>query len=298
MTLYWSTLEMYEDCPQKFLWSRGWPGIDVGGGPGRKKPLPIQSSEHHRMMGQVIQKVIEDMYNNELWKHPQGLVDRLLSMVEDEYYRSLTRAFIDWAKAPTREEMLKVCKDGVSGFMRTLKANRLLGSYAKAEVDLIGWVDDKNPIGGRPDVIVRRDDTGVTILDGKNSQSKGKYTDPDQLRWYALCYYLAYRQMPDRLGFVYYRYPHDESTGESGVDWVPFTKSDIEGLAARAVEAKKSMIKQRFHADPTPKKCGLCDYQTVCDARIDQRTENAAKRKKNDPFANVEGYIDLDMGKG
>ena len=67
-TLYWSSLERYEQCPQKFLWYRGWGVIDVGGGPGNKKPKPKRSSEHHAVMGKVIQAVIEDLYNEEWWK--------------------------------------------------------------------------------------------------------------------------------------------------------------------------------------------------------------------------------------
>ena len=61
-TLYWSTLKMYEECPQKFVWSKGWDQYDCGHGPGERKPRPEQRSRHHAVFGIVIQKegVIEE----------------------------------------------------------------------------------------------------------------------------------------------------------------------------------------------------------------------------------------------
>lgn len=294
-TMYWSNLELYEKCPQQFLWSRGWEGIDVGGGPGKRKPLPVQDSRHHSVMGTVIQKVIEDMYNDELWKHPKGLVDTLLTKLDREFNFEVERNYIDWKIATPRDEMLEICKNGVLGFMQTMKHNRLLGTYARAEVDLLGWIDKDNPVGGRADLIIRRDDVGVMILDGKNSKEKGKYTDPDQLRWYALCYFLAYNQFPDKLGFVYYRYPYNPETGDSGIDWVEFTREDVKGIALRAVEARKRMIKHEFAPTPSPSTCRLCNYETVCEARQLQKAANSRNRKKPDLIPVDSGFLDLDI---
>lgn len=295
-TLYWSSLETYERCPQLFLWGRGWGTIDVGGGPGKSKPKPVKDSRHHAIMGIVIQKVIERMYNDELWRHPDGLQKRLLDMVEKEFNYEVARNFIDWRLAPSKFEMLRTCQDGVSGFLRTLKAQKLLGTYARAEVELLGWVNKYTPIGGRADLILRRDDNGTTILDGKNSKDKGKYTNPDQLRWYALCYYLGYGKLPERLGFLYYRYPagHENSDGtiESGVDWVPATRADIEGLAKRAVDVRKAMDKEKFEATPSPSTCKFCDYETVCPARQAQKAANSRTRKKG------KDGEELDLGDG
>ena len=223
ITLYFSTWQTYDACPQRFLWQKGWDGIDCGGGVGKKKPVPIKESKHHAVMGQVIQKVIEDMYNDELWKYPKGLHERLLDRVEQEFNKEMERNYIDWQMAQPRGEMLQICKDGVSGYLKTMKANKLLGSYNKAEELLLGWVDKYTAIGGRADLIIQREDVGVMILDGKNSKEKGKYTTPEQLKWYALCYYLSYGKMPDKLGFVYYRFPYDEATGSTGIDWVEYS---------------------------------------------------------------------------
>jgi len=315
-TLYWSSLAKYEDCPQNFLWSKGWGAIDVGGGPGRKKPKPFQKSWHHALMGVVIQWVIERFYNDELWKllSKDQLIERLLEMCEQNFKLEAARNYIDWRQAPPREEMLEVIKAGVLGYMKTMKAHRLIGPYSKAEQDMVAYANKYTPIGGRADLIVKREDTGVTIIDGKNSRryKDGKgglmtYTDPDQLRWYALCFYLCYKQMPDRLGFCYYRYPYgatvldvdgkpvldDEGNEvkEEGIEWVECSKEDVKGLAQRAVDVRKAMDKEKFDAKPHWKTCRFCDYESVCPDRQAQKSKNRRKPRNTDEMLDgVEGF--------
>jgi hypothetical protein len=271
---------MYEECPQKFLWTKGWDGVDVGGGDGKRKPLPEVRSRHHAVMGIVIQYAIECMYNDELWRDPKNLSKNLVELVEKEWKRQAAdpRNPIDYNEAGSEEAMLDICREGVVGFLQTMKAHKFLGPYAKGEVDLLGWIDKYNSIGGRADTIVRRDDTGITIIDGKNTKHKMKYTDPDQLRWYALLFKLSYRQLPDRLAYVWYRFPYDEEE-ESGVEWIEFTEEDLQGLAQRAIDAKKGMWKKKFEPDPSPPTCRFCDYEPMCEARQQQRAANAANRK-------------------
>lgn len=303
-TMYWSNLEAYEDCPQKFLWGRGWHDIDLGRGMGRGKERPVKSSEHHSLMGTVIQAVLERMYNDELWRDGANLKDRLRTLLDKEFTLNLNKAYIDWGRAdcPPQSELYSTCWDGVWGYVKTMKQHKLLGPYARAEVELPAKVDQYTPINGRADFIIRRDDVGVMILDGKNAKTKGKYTDPDQLRWYALCFWLAYDQMPSKLGFVYYRYPYGKpilaedgtETGEveTGVDWVPFTKDDLKGIAARAAAASKAMHFHKFDPKPSPDVCKFCDFETVCDAR--KATKRTRVRKTTlEQVANADGLIEF-----
>lgn len=310
--LYWSNLEAYEACPQRFLWGRGWADIEQGAGAGRRRPVPDpQPSKHHAVMGQIIQAVLEDLYNQRLWQNPLGLEDRLLDLARSKLALALAdkRNYVDWRQM-SRDEMLRIIEAGISGYLRTMKANRLLGPYAVAEINLVVSLTDpvdgtEWPIGGKPDVVYRRDDTGITILDGKNSQSKGKYTDPDQLRWYALTWFLQHGTMPDRLAFVYYRYPYGKPVEgkpdeiEQGIDWVPFTREDLDGLAARGVAARRGMELRQFDARPAPSTCRFCDYESICPERQAQKEQN--RRKKPDPIiasgpVGDDGFLRFDMG--
>ena len=336
--LYWSNLTKYEDCGQKFLWSRGWGDIDVGGGPGRKKPLPVKPSRHHAIMGIVMANFWEWLYNDEEWKHPSGLTERLLDKARKEFSRMLLKEHVDWRLAPDRDELWETIENGIKGYLRTMRDNKLLGPFAESEMDLTCYIDKYTPIGGKADLIFRRSDTGITILDGKNSRRykapkrKGvaphfmTHTDPDQLRWYALCFFLAYKKMPSRLGFVYFRYPSgaprldteggeveilDANTGlptgevelETGVDWVPFTREDLKGIALRAKKAVRGMNDEKFEANPVPSQCRFCDYQTICPERIAQRKKNSRNRKKSSSFFDGQfdgktGVVNFGMGPG
>ena len=308
-TLYWSHLAAYEKCPQMFLWNKGRDGIDLGYGPGYPMPRPQDASKHHAVMGIAIQYAVEKMYNDELYRDPKNLLTVMLQIGEKEFARqeAKPRNNIDYGKARmAREDMLDIVRDGITGYLATMKAHRFLGPYAKAEVNLLAWIDKWNPIGGRADTIVRRDDTGITIIDGKNTKWKMKYTDPDQLRWYALLFKLAYRQMPDRLAYVWYRFPHGKKSHaedgsefiETGVEWVEFDEDDLKGLAQRALDAKKAMWKGKFAPTPSPKTCRFCDFESICDARKEQRQANAAKRgrkSKIEAITEGDGFVDLTL---
>jgi hypothetical protein len=281
------------------------------------KVIP-KKSEHHAILGISIQWAIERFYNDSLWLvlDPETLKRRLLELADETFRIELSKKYVDWREVGERmdgrEGLEKLIRDAVMGYMRTLKQHKLLGPYAKAEVELLGYVNKYTPLGGRADVIIRREDTGITILDGKNSKRYKDphtkkytltYTDPDQLRWYALLFYLTYQQMVDRLGFVYYRYPYgtpilddnEMDTGEieQGVDWVTFTKEDLKGLAARAVEAMKGMDRGKFSPNPSPQGCKFCDYEPICPERQAQKDSN--RRGPNKP---VDLGVTLDPNAG
>jgi len=211
-----------------------------------------------------------------------NLKRHLTRMTKDKLTALVSRYYINWDET-TFEEMEEVCIRGVLGFLSTMKHHKLLGKYAKSEVNLQGQVANWLPVGGRADFVIRREDTGITLLDGKNSGTKMKYVDPDQLRWYALCFSVAYHKLPARLGFVWYRYPYDPVTGEEGIDWISFTQRDLKALVERAKKVRRGQEKEQFDPRPSAKVCKFCDYESVCEARIQNRAENVAKRKRKTP---------------
>jgi len=252
------------------------------------------------------------MYNDELYRDPGTLSEVLSDYVLRAWGRETRnpRNFIDYTESrQSSSEMIEVCQDGVLGYLKTMKANKLLGPYSRAEVELVGWVNKYLCVWGIADLVIRRDDTGITLLDGKNSVRKN--ADPDQLRWYAMLFKLAYKKLPDRLGFVYYRFPNgtpynDPETGElreeEGVDWVEFDEGDIQGLALRAQEARNGMRREKFKPKPSPAGCKYCDFLSECEARQDQIVANGGgssrKPSKNlqvDDIVASDGFSDFGM---
>ena len=302
--LYWTPYHIYGDqCPQHYLWRFGWPTIDLGNGPGRPKKPPTRRSRHDAVMGIAIQAVLEKFYNDEIWRgfgdNPERVRQMLRAMSDKRLALELHDNYIDWNQSPTREEMLKIVRDGVFGYLKTMKAHRLLGEYARSEVNLVGNINRYESVGSRVDFLIRRADH-VTILDGKNSKDKdAKHISDDQIRWHALCFYLGFGKMPNRGGFVFYRYPADEETDEKGIRWVDFTKQDFTDLSDRALAAKTGMRKEEFGAKPTSNACRYCDYKECCPEYKAKRAENAAKRAKHKvPIVEGEedeGFFDLDI---
>lgn len=278
--MYWSHLSAYEGCPQQYLWYYGWGDIDLGRGPGRGKLKPQDKSGHHAVMGITIQAVLEDFYNKEFWKEREGLRDRLVKLTRDKLATICAKHYINW-KETSYEEMEQTCIAGVLGFLKTMKQHKLLGAYARSEVELFGHAESWLPLAGRADFVIRREDSfGIRLLDGKNSATKLKYVDPDQLRWYALAFYLSYHQLPSQVGFIWFRFPFDVETGEDGIDWVDFTKRDLTQLIERARVARRGQEKELFKATPVAKICKFCDFESVCPERTQARAENAAKRQR------------------
>lgn len=269
--LYWSHVKNFSECPQKYLFSKGCPGLDLGGGEGNPKPVTKPSSEHHPIMGDVIQYAVECFYKKQFWRDPGSVSSKMLTEAGWFFDNQIVERYVDWSRSPTREELWITCKQGILGFLKTMKQNRLLGLEAKAEETLVGFFDSNLGVGGRVDMMFRREEEGVTILDGKNSKHKGKYTDSDQLRWYALCYYLRFGRIPDRLGFVYYRFPYgSEYEGEiqTGVEWVSCDRSDLERLASLAKQVDQKIREQSFPANPEPSVCRFCKWEFDCEERF------------------------------
>lgn len=318
--LHWSNISAYRDCPQKFLWGRGWPTIDLGNGLGRKKYPKEKRSEHHAVMGRVIADVLERFYNDRLWQRPKDadpnewskqLKTSLEAHVEREFQRQMDKSFIEFRSGPNdfswqRSEpvgvLFETARSGVLNFVfKTLKKARLLGEYSKAEVKMNTKIDRWLPVGARPDLILRRDGdkelSGITILDGKNSGTVGR-NDPDQLIWYALCFYLVFKKVPDRLAWIYYRYPagtdpeeikYDKKKYKDGPppefeDWkgiveVPFDVSDLRRMAKEAKEIYRAMEAEKFDPTPSTNACQFCDFQNECEARRAWKAENKKPSK-------------------
>lgn len=272
-SLFWSNLETFESCPQKYLWGSGWGDLDVGGGPGRPKPKPVRESRHHALMGLVLSAGVERLYNDEMYREPKTLAERLDALVCKEFEFLLTREYVNWNESPPRAELLETVRKGMRNYIEIMRANRLLGPYARSEVNLEGWVDTTTMVAGRPDLIVRRDDNGVSIYDGKNGKNPA-HSDPDQLRWYALCFYLQHKVLPNRLAFACFRYPpgHPPSSLKmkkeawTGLVEVPLTSEHLRDLGARARRVRLAMLEEKFDPTPSSEACKFCVYRSECDA--------------------------------
>jgi hypothetical protein len=290
--LYWSHIKMMRECPQKYLWVKGHPQHDLGAGYGKPKPLPPEQdreSEHHLLMGSVLSKVVEDLYNHELWREPKNLLEKVEEIARKEFEVEETRRYCLWTYM-TRDQAIETCVSGALNFIRIMKENRLLGVWNKSELKMTPSANNHFSACGIADLVFRDSEGGIHILDGKNASTPMKYEDEDQLRWYALCFRLQYNAMPKKLGFFFFRYPSDKPPENlshvedkykdnwTGYIEISFDEQDLKRLAKEGVETSKVLHRGVFEPNPMPKHCGRCPYEPVCEERQAQKRYNAAKR--------------------
>lgn len=300
--LYWSRFETYTKCPQKFLWKYGHKDIDLGEGLGKPKPVPIEESKHNAIVGIVMANFMDEFYKKEWYKNPDNLHEKMSTYIARETMFQVQSNHIDWSRAKNHGQMEQEAMDAAIGFLSTFKEHKLLGPYAKSELDLKNWIEDgQYPIGGRPDLVLKRKKgSRVTILDGKMSRRKSKGCNKDQLLWYGLLFWLSYNVIPSELGWIWFSYPYGskdvDGNTEPGVELIEFDKYDLLEVASKGKDMIQSVERKEFDATPKASYCNYCVYESVCEERKQQRKANSEKRRKNKkPPENLNGIVDIDL---
>ena len=98
-------------------------------------------------MGIVLANFWEWLYNDEEWKHPVGMVERLLEKAKKDFSRLLISKFVDYRLAPPRDEMWDVIEAGIRGYIKTMKA-----TSCSAPMPGRRWISPAMWTSGRPSV--------------------------------------------------------------------------------------------------------------------------------------------------
>jgi hypothetical protein len=147
----------------------------------------------------------------------------------------------------------------VPSTVEVIRRHRLVTPGSVAEFDLTQEYTRDGvtmKLGGRADFLHR--DSSLTLQDGKGSKYRDQYVDSMQLIWYATLHYLKYRVAPDRIGFIYWRFPTDP------LQWVDYNERDMREVLDRAFDTEKKVRLEMFDASPSVN-CRRCDYISLCD---------------------------------
>lgn len=284
MYISFSGFKMYTSCPLAY-----WHNYVMG------TPPPEPDNAVNALYGSVVGVLFEDFYTQRIWRN-KDFVQVLLNRVESTYDKVLAdqqrrgRA-LKWKTGEdprpnyhSKEELLADVRDAVPRGIRIIRFDKLIGPRAEAETKLNVKIRDY-VIGGRADFIIQRvkPHEDLVILDGKGSKHRDAFVDPRQLKWYALQYSLRNSgQLPDRLGFVYWRFDPPEA-----VDWVAFSQSDVDelldeilgtlaaierGTTRRAGESLES-TKRYFPPRPSRETCRFCVFLQLCPEGQEVMTE-------------------------
>jgi len=273
-----SSLNLYRDCPQKFYRAKI-----------KKHPPDEVSDRFYAIYGIVVQKVFEIFYNEQCWLMKGNLLPYLKEICRKEFASLLKTEYVDWNKHKlSPQQFYQECEDAILVGLGAIKQEKLLAPYAKSEIWLHHTLDSGHILNGRVDFIFKYSDKDVWILDGKGTSSQN--ADKWQLYFYALLYYLNYGVIPNKLGFIYWRFGTVKFVKFKPEDLKPFYEEVLQIIEQIAVNVKT----RKWPANP-PKGCFFCDYKPSCvDYRIYKRDKRAAKLDGDPLFEGgvKKGFVD------
>lgn len=267
----YSGYNQYKNCPKQYWLQRI-----------KKEPPPEKDSRHNAIVGSVVQRVFEAFYNEELYRLGKGTSEELLRRAQMYFEEFMATNYVDFnhvtCRYKSQHEPLKEIVEIIPKTLQGIIREKFYGPYAKSEVEMKERFNGGDVLVGYIDFVIRRDNGEVIILDGKSSRHREKNVNEEQLYFYALMFYLRYRQLPDKLGFFYYRFADDP---ELALDWFPVDKARIKELSNNIKDVMFEIRRRQYDATPKASFCRWCQWERVCDARMAQKRANREKRQQN-----------------
>lgn len=278
MWFSYSAFSQYQKCPKQYYLQRV-----------KKVQPPVPESKHNAWVGTVVQNVFEEFYEKELWRKKGEVLDILLDRTKFYNEQFLLKNHVDFShrtcKYKSKDDPLQDCLDLVPKVLSAIKREKLLGPYAKSEVKIEARLRNNDLLFGYLDFVIRKPDGTVLLLDGKSTKYREKGVDLNQLYFYALLFYFRYKKLPDKLGFLYFRFADDP---ELAFDWYDPLKTEIKKLRENIVEALDNIYARNFQATPVPSNCQWCPYEDMCPERKQQKAVNSGKRAASSNKEKVE----------
>jgi hypothetical protein len=257
MRLSYSAYKVYLQCPLEYWHSH----VDY-------TTPAAPDNRINSLYGSAIGEVFEAFYTDKLWLKGSETRAALHALVEPTVDRIMAQevkkgGIYDWddhrANYHSRAGVIQDIHGDIDPGVETIKLHRFLGPIADAEVVLDTEVRG-HIIRGRADFIIKRTAPyhDLVIVDGKGSKHRGRYVDGMQLRWYAMLYKLRYRQPPDTLAFLFWRFPPAKA-----VDWVPFDHHGLDSLLNEVVDACDRIEADKARLDGAPPQYGHGPFQPI-----------------------------------
>lgn len=275
MYLSFSGFKTYSQCPKQY-WHKY---VD-------KTTPPNPDNCVNALFGSTVGVLFEYFYAREYWRLPdvEQRMKNEASEVLDKVIREDQRGkILDWndekANYNNRDGLVEDIQLAIPRGLQIIRENRFLGPVSIAEMKL-DYKYGNHMVGGRADFVIERSkEKDILILDGKGSKHGKKYVEDSQLKWYAFLYEQHKGRLPDKLGFVFWRFE-----GQKAVHWIDVDRADILSLRDEVLgtmdrveksvrhltvlsESPKSHFEAReeyFPAQPSFS-CNLCSYLPLCD---------------------------------
>ena len=275
MYLSYSGYKTYGGCPKQY-WHKY---VD-------KTTPPKPDNCVNSLYGSVVGVIFEKFYEYKWWKQDDVARFMLTKVDEtlDKVISDQRGRVLDWsdekANYHSRSDLVEDIRSAIPRGIEIIRANRFLGPVAVPEMKL-DYDYGPHRVAGRADFVIERvkPHGDLIILDGKGSKHREKYVEETQLKWYAFLYRDHKGRVPDKLGFVFWRF-----AGEKSTLWIDYTKEDLDALKQEVLgtmdriekgirrlttlsERPKAAYEERqelFPAQPSFS-CNLCPYLELCE---------------------------------
>jgi len=275
MKLSYSEYRTYIDCPRLYRLRRD-------------KVAPLEKDNRYfALYGLLVERFFKK-YTNEVAKTGRELTDEnIRSVLTDIWAYVLETNHVNWNEPFVKngsDEIFEMACTDVCENMRKFS----FWKDARSEVTFnVSLKKTGDALTCRMDFIVEPQNGPIEILDGKGKMKIDTDADVEQLFFYALMYLLNKGRLPDKLGFLYYRFKL--------IKYIDFDKDTIMSFRDKLAIVKQAIKEDRdFHAKvKLSKHCQWCVYKCSCDAYAAKKKENADKKeaKNGGPVFGLTGSV-------
>jgi len=260
MKLSYSNYRTYLDCPRHYKLQAD------------KVAPPERESKYFALYGLLVERFFKK-YTNEVARTGRVLTDDNVRSVLREIWKFvLDTNYVNWDEPwvkSTSDEIFEMAAGDVIENMRKFS----FWKDARSEVTFNVHLKKSGDIlTCRMDFVHEPPGGPVEILDGKGKMKIDSDIDLDQLYFYALIYLLNKGRLPDKIGFLYYRF--------KVIKYIDFDNATILGFRDKLALVKKAMKDDREFVAKVglSKQCKWCAYKSGCKAYLAKKQENAEKK--------------------
>jgi len=236
-------------------------------------PPPEKQSEYFTLYGKLIEAFFRK-YTNIFTKQGITLSDSDVRInLKELWIYILSKSYVDWQEPWVRESSEDIFNKAYEDALLNMQKFDLWKD-ARSEVSYEILLKKSHDIlSCRMDFIWNNPDGTVEILDGKGTNKIDTNVDVEQLFFYALMYLLKTKQLPNKIGFLYYRYQL--------IKYVDFDMPTIMDFKDKLALVKKSIKEDKEFVAKVglSKQCKWCAYKYNCKAYNDKKDANAAKKQ-------------------
>lgn len=256
MKITYTSWKVFRSCPKRF-------DLEYV----QKVKPTIKENKYHTLYGSLVGKFFEVFCNIWRFTTPYLFPEDMREKLKTLYTGVLDTTPVDWSAKfikVSKEEILEVAFKDVRDIMNSTNQNYFLNT--KSEVTLRASLKDGNTLEGRVDFIHKELNDDVLIIDGKGTDKIGKNVDQDQALFYSLLYLLHYGQIPNEVGFFYYRF--------NQISKIPVDVVVLNAFRAKLSLDIKEITQNIKKAKPSHKTCQYCPYRTNCQECLSRIAES------------------------